>query len=302
MWIKNARLYKLTSPITVDMNNALSQFPFVPCGSLDPYRYGFVPPIPGTQQFVHAGDYCGIFCAKLEEKILPGAAVKVAVEKKIQEIQTAENRPVGPKERGTIKDETIFSMLPKAFTREKLEYAYVDLKLGLIVVDSASANRAEELLSKLREALGSLRCLPWSSKNSPTQAMTHWVRNQEAPAGFELGDSVELECPKDGRVVRCKNHDLTAAEVINHIESGMAVTKLQMVWREAIAFSVDSDLAIKAIKFGDAISDKANDGNPETRAEQFDIDFRVMSLELRAMLTDLIAAFGGESAIDNSVS
>lgn len=304
MWFKNARLYRLLSPITVNMNEALAQHPFHPCGNTDAERYGFVPPCPGSEMLVHSAVHYGMICAKKQEKILPGAAVRDALAAKVEQISQAENRPISRAERNALKDEIILSMLPKAFTRSRLEFAYIDLKAGLIVVDAGTAKQAEDMLSKLREALGSLRCVPVSTKNITTQSMTHWVQNSEAPHAFEIGGDVELESTKDGRVVRCKNHDLTTAEVINHIHSGMAVTKLEMVWREAITFHVDSSLGIKGIKFADAISDKANDGNPETKAEQFDSDFRVMTVELTNFINDFLSAFGGEdkSLIDNPVS
>jgi recombination associated protein RdgC len=304
MWFKNARLYRLTSPITVNLNEALAQFPFVPCGDHDHQRYGFVPPLQGSELLVHAGDHCGMICAKREEKILPGAAVKNAVEAKVLEIMNAESRPVARSERAAIKDEVIFSMLPKAFTRSKLEYAYIDLKLGLIIVDAASASKAEDLLSKLREALGSLRCIPVNTIKNVTGEITNWTQFKSPPQRFEIGQAVDMQDSKDGGVIRCRNFDLASDEVINHIKNGMLVTKLEMIWREAVTFTVDQSFGIKGLKFADAILDKANDGNPETKAEQFDNDFRVMSLELRNMITDLVEAFGGEdkSLIDNPVS
>lgn len=304
MWFKNARLYRLTAPITANLNEALAQYAFHPCGDLDPKRYGFVPPINGSELYVLAGENCGMICAKLEEKIIPSAAVNTALQRKIDTIQESEGRPISRYERRALKDEIFFSMLPKAFTKTRLEYAYIDLALGMIVVDAASAKQAEDLLSKLREALGSLRCIPVSPKKNSTASMTNWVQFMETPTGFKLGGDIALQGTKDGRIVRCKNHDLAATEVINHITNGMLVTSLQMEWKEAITFTVNDTFGIKGLKFSDAIADKANDGNPETKAEQFDIDFRVMSLEMRSFILDFVEAFGGEdkSTIDNPVS
>ena len=236
-----------------------------------------------------------MICAKKQEKILPGGVIKEALEEKVQAISDAESRPVGRKERDALKDEIIFSLLPKAFTRSTLDYAYIAPQEKLIVVNSSSAKRAEDLLSKLREALGSLRCLPISPKNLPTQVMTHWLRESQAPHQFELGEEVELQATKDGRVVRCKKLDLTAAEIRNHLESGMHVSKIALVWKESISCIIDDQLGIKRLKFEDVISDKANDRNPETKAEQFDADFAIMALELKNFITALLAALGGES-------
>lgn len=297
MWFKNLRLYRLTETWALsaqDLAAKLEDFKFNPCGSLDPMRYGFVPPLGDRiPNFVHDTNGFIMICAKKQEKLLPGSVIKEQLEEKVQAIIAAESRPVGRKERDTLKDEIIFSLLPHAFTRSTLDYAYIAPQENLIVVNAASAKRAEDLLSKLREALGSLRCLPIAPKNIPTQVMTHWLRESEAPHQFELGDEVVLEAAKDGRVIRAKRQDLTASEIRNHLESGMHVNKIALTWKESIHCTVDDCLAVKGLKFDDAISDKANDRNPESKAEQFDADFAIMTLELKNFIAALLAAFGG---------
>lgn len=299
MWFKNLRLYRLTEEWTLSpeqLNEKLAEFCFNPCGSLDPMRYGFEAPLGRHgSEFVHVTNGYIMICAKKQEKILPGGVVKEQLEEKVQAIKDAEFRPVSRKERDTLKDEIIFSLLPKAFTRSSLDYAYIAPQDGLIVVNAGSAKRAEDLLSKLREALGSLRCLPIAPKNIPTQVMTQWLREGEAPHQFTLGEEVELLANKDGRIVRCKKQDLTASEIRSHLDSGMHVNKIGLVWKDAISCIIDDQLAIKRLKFEDVISDKANERNPESKAEQFDADFAIMAMELKNFIAALLAAFGGEA-------
>ncbi len=305
MWFKNLRLYRLTEQWTIsaeELNEKLAEFCFNPCGSLDPMRYGFEPPLGRHgSEYVHVTNGYVMICAKKQEKLLPGGVIKEQLEEKVLAISEAESRSVGRKERDTLKDEIIFSLLPKAFTRSTLDYAYIAPQENMIVVNSSSAKRAEDLLSKLREALGSLRCIPVAPKNIPTQVMTHWLRESQAPHQFALGEEVELQAPKDGRVIRCKKQDLTAAEIINHLESGMHVSKIALVWKEAISCIIDDQVAVKRLKFEDSISDKANERNPESKAEQFDADFAIMALELTNFIQALLAGFGGEddSLLDN---
>lgn len=301
MWFKNLRLYRLTEQwthTTEELNTALEAFSFNPCGSLDILRYGFVPPLgrQGTEYF-HATNGYVMICAKKQEKIIPSSVINEQLEEKALAISEAESRSVGRKERQTLKDEIIFSMLPKAFAKSSLDFAYIAPQENLIVVNSASAKRAEDLLSKLREALGSLKCLPITAKNLPTQVMTHWLQSGTLPAEFELGEECEFQASKDGRVIRCKKQDLTANEMLSHLNSGMFVTKLALTWKEAINCVIDDQLAVKRLKFEDVISEKANDRNPESKAEQFDADFAIMAGELKNFITALHAAFGGEHEI-----
>ena len=298
MWFKNLRLYRLTESWTIsseELNEKLAEHCFNPCGSLDPLRYGFEPPLGRHgSEFVHVTNGYIMICAKKQEKILPSGVIKEQLEEKVLAISEAESRSVSRKERDSLKDEIIFSLLPKAFTKSSLDYAYIAPQEQLIVVNASSAKRAEDLLSKLREALGSLRCLPIAPKHLPTQVMTHWLRESQAPHQFDLGEEVELQATKDGRVVRCKKQDLTASEIRNHLESGMHVSKIALCWKEAIHCIIDDQLAIKRLKFEDSICEKANDRNPETKAEQFDADFAIMALELKNFIDALLAAFGGE--------
>jgi len=296
MWFKNLRIYKLTEPINkLHLDELLEIFQFTPCGSLDPVRYGFFPPLGEGYLFTHDTLEFTMICAKREEKILPAAAINLALEEKAKAISEAESRSVGSKEKQSLKDEIIFSMLPKAFSKVSLDYAYIDHQGGLIVVNSSSAKRAEDLLSKLREALGSLRCIPVSAKNIPTQVMTHWLQTNQLPTHFELGEECEMQAGKDGRVIRCKKQDLTASEILSHIQSGMFVSKLSLNYREGITFVLDDQLAIKRLKFDDVITEKSNERNPESKAEQFDADFAVMAIQLRTLINDLLVALGGEA-------
>src|SRR5690606_8890566 len=116
------------------------------------------------------------------------------------------------------------------------DYAYIDPKTSMVVVNSSSAKRAEDLLSLLREALGSLRCLPVDVVNIPGQVMTHWVREGAASHNFELGEDVDLKAAGSDGEARFKRVDLSGGDVINHIDNGFSVSKLSLVWRDSVAF------------------------------------------------------------------
>lgn len=300
MWFKNLRIYKLAEQVSndIDIPDALAKHHFNPCGSLDLMSYGFVPPVPNGIAFTHDALGFTMICAKHESKIMPSSVINEQLEEKAKAISQAESRSVGRKEKQTLKDEIIFSLLPKAFTKSRLDFAYIDHKGGFIVVNSSSAKVSEDILSKLREALGSLRCIPLSAKNIPTQVMTHWLQTGNLPENFEFGEAVELHADKDERVIRAKKQDLTADEMLAHINSGMFASKLALTWREGIRFVIDDQLSIKSLKFDDSVLEKSNERNPESKAEQFDADFAVMTSQLRPFINELIAAFGGESSGD----
>ena len=303
MWFKNLRLFQLTEDFSLtaeQLSQQLSQAPFQPCGSQDLIRYGWVPPAgDNAEDFVHATQDYLMVCAKRQEKILPSSVVNEHLEEKVSQIKADEGRPVGRKEKQSLKDEIIFDLLPQAFKKSSRDYAYIAKRERLIVVNSASAKRAEELLSQLREALGTLKEVPLTPQHAPAQMMTHWLRGEPLPADFELGEECEFQAGKDSRVVRCKNVDLTAPEVASHLEAGMFASKLALTWKEAIHFVLDDQFAVKRLKFEDKLLEQAGDRNPETAAEAFDADFAVMSIEITALVKALLDAFGGAVETDS---
>jgi recombination associated protein RdgC len=301
MWFKNLRVYRFTQAFTLDvdaLNSALGTGAFVPCNSQDAARYGWVSPITGQNEgdenLVHACQDYLMVCAKKQEKVLPASVVNEVVKDRADAIAEAEGRSVSRKERQALKDDVMMELLPKAFTRSSLQYAYIALKQGYIVIDAASATKAEELLSALRESIGSLPVVPLVSKQLPPQVMTHWVTEATAPERFTLGDECELADPKEsGSVVRWKHQDLASAEINSLLQAGMIVTKLGINWLQGVDFILDDQLAIKRLRFEDNIQEKAEAFEAQDKVEQFDIEFSVMTLELSAFIDDLVKALGG---------
>ena len=92
MWFKNLRLYRLTeqwSHTNEELNTALEAFGFNPCGSLDRFRYGFVPPLGrhGSEYFHTTNGYVMI-CAKKQEKILPSSVINEQLEEKAKKYKS----------------------------------------------------------------------------------------------------------------------------------------------------------------------------------------------------------------------
>lgn len=295
MWFKNLRLYRLSEAFRAtaeELNELLGNKAFEPCGKLDLKRHGFVPPLgkKHSDLLVHAIPGFMMVALKHQEKILPAGVIREALEEKVLQISEQEGRRVSRKERDGLKDELIFELLPKAFVKNAVDYAYVATQQNYIVVNAGSASRAEELLSAMREVLGSLPCVPVTAKTPITQHMTRWLLENPEP-GFELGDECELKAAKDERIVRCKKQDLTADEVLNHIHSGMIVNKLAFDWRGMVSGVIEEDLAIKRLRFSDEIKDKAADSHAETAAEEFDAEFAIMTLEMKSFINALEKAF-----------
>jgi recombination associated protein RdgC len=299
MWFKNIQAYRFTKPCELtaqSLNDFLVEHSFEPCGSQDLTRSGWVPPLGRHgSEFVHSVNDYLMVCLKRQEKILPAAVIREAMEEKIQHIEQAEARKLSRKERISMKEEITFSMLPRAFVRSSLNFAYISLRDNMLLIDSSSAQRAEDLLHELRSAVGALSLIPLTPKNVPIEVMTQWVNSGNPTYNFVLGEECELRDNADiHSIIRCKNHDLGTTEILNHLKSGMHVSKLALCWQERINFVIDEKLNIKRLKFTDIVHEKANEIDAEDVAQQFDIEFSIMTLELSEFFKALIPAFGGE--------
>lgn len=301
MWFRNLCLYRFTKPFghaEEQLEEQLAQRSFQPLGNLQPATTGWYPPLGRDgKQLVHSTAGRLMLCARSEEKILPAAAVRELLEARLEEIEEREGRRVRGKARQRLRDEVLLEMMPRAFSRSRNQYAFVDAGNGWLVVDSASRSRAEEFIGLLRETLGSLPVVPLATRTEPASAMTAWLREQRLPAGFEAGDECELRDPgEDGGIVRIRREELFSPEVTTHLDAGKQVTRLALTFDERIHFLVDDQLQVKRLRFADVVLDEAAETGAETPAEHFDADFALMSLELDRFLPRLTELFGGEES------
>jgi len=298
MWFKNIRLYRFTKPFELtpeELEEKLAEHIFHPCGKHDQSKYGWISPLGRHgEMLTHVtGEYIMI-CAQKQEKILPASVINEAVQEKVEEIEAKQGRKVFRKEKLQLKDEATLTLLPKAFARTSKTFAYFAPKDNLLVVNSSSANKAEELLGFLRNSIESLPVIPPNAKNIPSEVMTLWLQHQTAGENFEIDQECELYNPaEDGNVVRCKGQDLFSDEIQTHLAAGKQVKKLGVLWKDALSCILEDDLTIKRLKFQDMVLEKADEADAESAAEQFDQDFAVMSLELSKFFKSLFKAFGG---------
>jgi recombination associated protein RdgC len=303
MWFKNLYIYRFTKPFELtpeEISEQLTEFEFQPCESQELSRTGWVPPLGRHgSDLVHANSGNIMLCAKRQDKLLPASVVAEEVEQQIEMIEQAEARSVGRKEKQSLKEEMIFTLMPKAFVRSSLQYAYIAPREGWLVINCASAKKAEDFLNALRDALGTLPVIPLQAKNIPLQAMTNWLLSSEAPNGFEFGHQCELRDPSDeGGTIRCKHQDLTSTEMNNHLKAGMTVSKLGLIWSAGIDCVIDENLAVKSLGFDDVIQEQADSSDGQDVAEKFDNDFSIMALELSRFIKGLVSAFGGEDTTE----
>jgi recombination associated protein RdgC len=300
MWFRNLLVYRLTQdlPFVADeLQAALAAKPARPCASQELTTYGFVAPFGkgADAPLVHVSQDFILIAARKEDRILPGSVVRDALKEKVEEIEAEQMRKVYKKERDQLKDEIIQAFLPRAFIRRSTTFAAIAPKQGLILVNSASPKRAEDLLSTLREAIGSLPVRPLTVKMAPTAVLTEWVKTQQAAEHFTVLDECELRDPQeDGGIIRCKRQDLTSDEIQLHLSTGKQVTQLSLAWQDKLSFVLDEKMIVKRLRFEDLLQDQAEQDGGDDDLSQQDASFTLMMLTFGEFLPQLFDALGGE--------
>jgi recombination associated protein RdgC len=298
MWFKNAFIYRLASQnsITPDvLNEKLTLRPLLPCSGLDKQSRGWVP--CHGEKLVHSVNKQILFALGVEQKLLPTTIINRFAKERAAEIEAQQGYKVGRKEMKELKESITEELLPRAFSLQRITYAWLDTVNGYLVIDAASSARVEELLELMNKSLDNLPFKQLHTAISPVAAMTDWLAGNNAPAGFTIDRELELRATGESKAtIRYANHELEGEEILKHIASGKRVTRLGLTWNDRISFVLTEQMQIKRIEFLDIIKNESTE-MAENADELFELDFTLMTGELAKMLADLTNALGGEVGI-----
>ncbi|PRD65350.1 recombination-associated protein RdgC [Malikia granosa] len=297
---KNVMVYRIAPGWAMEveaMEAALAKMPFQPCGATQPESYGWAPPrgqAHGALVELVAGQRILRFMH--ESKAVPGSVVKRRLEERCAQIEEKEGRKPGRKESRELRDEIVQELLPMAFARTSSILVWLDLAQGRLVLDCASAGKADTLVSALVECLAGFQVSLLNTQVSPQAAMTQWLTGSadEWPEHFAPGREVELKSGDEmNSVVKFTRHPLDDEEMKRHIAQGKLPTKLALDWDGRVSFVLTEGTQLKKIAFLDGVFEE------QAGAEDnggFDSDVAIATGELAALITDLTAALGGELA------
>jgi len=299
MWFKNLQIYRLSAPWAIDLaklDEQLARGEFTRCPSNQPMSRGWVSPRQDGA-LVYASDRQWLIALAIEQRLLPSSVVNETAQERAEQIADQQGYAPGRKALRELKERVTEELMPRAFTRRRSTFVWIDPQNGWFVVDAGSPGKAEEVIEHLRFCLDDFPLQPLHTQLSPQSAMADWLAGGEAPHGFTIDRDCELKAVGEEKsAVRYVRHPLgdeVHAEIKAHLAAGKLPTKLALTWDDRISFVLGEKMEVKRLAFLDLLKEEA-EKNAEHADEQFDADFALMTGELTRFLPVLIEALGGE--------
>lgn len=287
---KSALIYQFTeghqAPSQEQLEVALAEHVCAPMMSQDVIRSGFTH--VHAERFTFGISDLTLFAFISKEKQLPASVIASACAKEYRKFADRNGRPASRKEKQEIKDDVVQSLLPHAFVLEKVTRCYVDNESGMIVINTGSGSRAEEILSLLRKAFGSLHVRPWFPDCDPRYVMTSWLREQSLPEGFGQNFAVTLDDRGKSEAI-FKNIPLGSTEVQAALSAGHMVSKIALTF-EHVEFTLTDWLQVGAITPSDTYKAEL-DGEDES--DRLASELFLFAQWIRNLMTAVDAAMAG---------
>jgi len=296
MWFRNLQIYRLPENwgLTAEaLAEKLAAHPFQPCGSQDMASRGWTSPTK-DDRFVMAVGGQFLIALAVEQKLLPSSVVNEVAADKAEIIEAQQGFKPSRKQMKEIKEAVLQELLPRAFTRRRTAFAWINPIAGWLVVDASSPARAEEILDALRDSLDELPVKMIKTQLSPVSVMTDWLIANQATGNFTIDLDCELRAVTDEKAaVRYVRHALDGKDVQDHLAAGKLPTRLAMTFDDRISIILTEKMEIKRVAFLDIIKEEA-ERQGDAADMQMEADFALMSGELSRLIPALLEVLGGE--------
>lgn len=296
MWFKNLVVYRLAEAASLDaaeLEARLAMQPLQKCGGYDMESRGWTCP---RHEGEHLYDQNGQWLLALgtEQKLLPATVIRQAAEERAAAMEAKLGHPLGRKQKRDLKEQVTAELLPRALSRRRQTFAWIDTANGWLAIDAAGEPKAELFMETLRRTDDGLLATRLETQRSPAASMGRWVTAGEAPGAFGIDEDLELRAPDASKAtVRYARHRLEGKDIRDHIAAGKEAIRLGLTWNDRISFVLTEQLHVKRLSFLDILKRESGEAM-EDEEERFEIDFALMTGELGHMLADLTEALGGE--------
>jgi recombination associated protein RdgC len=287
---------KFDNDFTIDnITTAIATRAYKPCTAMQAQSSGFSA-VLGDDLTRTVGELIAFAFTK-EVKSIPASALRVMLKERITADEQLLGVKLSKKRKAELSADLQVELLPRALPKLTYVQGYIDLTNKLIALDTTSNTLAEDIISTLRKATGSLLSYPLISTNANDElinlqaVLTRWLSDDKAlPDCFTYGENVKLES-QVGESVVIKNYAIAAPEVRSYLDLGLLVTELGLVYNDSIAFGISVNQNLSKL-LSLLVTEPDPDADELSAEEQFDSDLILIAAqhrELFSALTDKIA-------------
>lgn len=268
-------------------------------GELELSTFGFMPPIDPEGDLAETVGNSIIIRTQLAIKDIPTKVVARELANRVKAIESEQMRKVYKKERDQLKDEIVQKFLPRAFVKRTI--VTVLISGPYIMVDNMSVKRGEEVLSALREVLGSLPVRPLAVKIRPAQCLTELAKGKIDMECWRVGDRMTAQGrDEESDVYIGRDIDMESDEAGLILEN-RDVVQLGAVWTgegcsDGVALRLREDLAVMGIRWPDDLDNQladsmGEDGDSRTYHRAL---YGILDKLLLSIIQDMVTLYGGE--------
>lgn len=293
MWFNNIIVYPLQTPFTKnpeEIQQALEDYHLKPCPPHARQSQGWISLFDQIDKKLFNIEGCYLLAAAKESRLLPPSIIQTVLNEKKRAFELTHQKSMRRAEILQLKEDIEFDLLPKAFCLQKKDYLYIDTVCQYLVIHSASANKASEIIALLTKTLGSLAATPLNLEANLNDLFSLWLSDpQSLPSGLTLQKKCVLVNSKDDKSqYNCKDIEQNKEEILTLIQQGYTVTSLELSWLDRIKFTLTEECLIKRIQSMDTLEETFDDHRLlETEQEKLAANFTLFAGEMRGLIAFL---------------
>lgn len=292
---KNLRFYRVQSAwpaAEADVAARLERNAFKPCGPYTERSSGW--------ESMHGYGLCrainGAHFLQLrtQSRVLPAAAIREALEERINEYAARMQEPPSRREVRRLKGEIRDELLPQALLKSERVQGFFLHAEQVLCIDAGSEGKAERFLDQLRPCMESFEFSSLEFNQPLSPLLTALLLGEHIP-GLQLGQECRMQDVSDKQAVAVwRNVDLQAADVQQHLAASMKLTHLAVDFESLLGGVLSEVGTLSKVKFPTRSDDEtASETDPLARA---DADYVLLSGAVRGLLQLLSKQLGGISA------
>lgn len=290
--IANAIVYQADLPTLELVAQHLAEFPFEPVGPAFVSRAGFIDN-KATGELVTPIEGGFSFTVRIDEKILPKAAVRRAQDDAVREYCEQNGiafEALDEDTDGFVRENTLTRLIENALIKTTVVSAFYSAEHKFLIVPTTNKLVANTVITLLIQAVGSVKTSTIhvaDIKGGLTARMKkHLLGDDEAFGGFEIGQSVLLkgvaEAKSDKLKIDMGDLDLAKAGMKEALEErSMRIETMELI-HKGVRFKLTDDFRLRGIDFEGELTEEE-----EQEREEADKAY-LWRIEAAAQLVQLV--------------